>query len=420
MMEIQKKKTLNFDILFVLAIFIVARISCPALSNIPIFSMAFTFVYGAAFLLIYLLTAKNMSKRDFSLMLFSLCYAAYLLIRGFIAGSGLFARDQFNAYVIVFLTMIYIWVKNKPIKTKVILFRLIFAALIFDYVYSIAVLFKDPNASRTAAAIGVLEKSPYDVLNAVGSFDAVYGGLSVILILLYMRQILKEKNVKNAATLLVLILSLVFVIMASYVTALVLLIIAFALFIAQKNKAFSVALILLMAFIIIFHEPFGEWIMNISSRITYSETVSEKMYQFGDMIKTFEMSGTYAGESGRAARMFWSWETFINYPIFGGIGVKGVKVGGHSELLDFPGNFGLVGLFLLIAYFVCLYRNVRTELLSDEMRACWKIILFVFVISAALNPSLYSLQMMPLILMISLAPSYIEMCEKQKALGEKL
>ena len=98
----------------------------------------------------------------------------------------MFAREAFNAYIIVFLTMIYLWVKQKPLATKVLLFRFILAALIFNYVYSIVVLFFDPGASRAAAALGVLEPSPYDVLHAVGSFDAVYGGLSVILILLSM------------------------------------------------------------------------------------------------------------------------------------------------------------------------------------------------------------------------------------------
>ncbi len=410
----KSEKILKLDILFILAVFVVARISCPALSNIPFFSMAFTFVYGAIFVFLYLFTAKSMNRRDFSLMASAICYALYVFSRGFIAGSGTFARDQFNAYVIVFLTMIYIWVKDKPIKTKAFLFKLIFAALIFNYVYSIIVLFYDPGASRTSAATSVLEKSPFDILNAIGSFDAVYGGLSVILILLYMRQILKEKNVKNVLSLLVLVLSLVFVIMASYVTALVLLIVALALFVAQKNKLFSAALILLTFLIVLFHEPFGDWIMDVSSKITYSETVSEKLHEFGDMIKTFETSGTYAGEGGRAARMAWSWNTFMDYPLFGGIGIQGAKVGGHSELLDFPARFGLVGLVLLVTYFVCLYRNVRTELSSDKMRVCFKIILFVFVVSAVLNPSLYSLQMMPLILMMPLARSYIEMCENKK------
>lgn len=417
---INKEKKVKFDILLILAMLIVARISCPALSNIPLFNMAFTFIYGTAFVALYILSVKRIKKQDLYLIVAALLYTLYVFIRVYMAGNSIFARDSFNAYIIVFLTMIYIWVKEKPLATKVLLFKLIFAALIFDYVYSIWVLWQDPGASRTSAAIGVLEKSPADVLNAVGSFDAVYGGLSVIVILLCMRQIFKEKRVKNKTSLLVLILALVFVIMASYGTALVLLVLSLALFSGQKNRAASVVLLLSLVLILVFHESFGQLIMDLSNSITYSETASEKMYEFGYMLKTFEAAGTYAGESGRAARMMWAWETFKNYPIFGGMGMPNAKVGGHCELLDFPGNFGLVGFALLATYFVYLYRNIRVGLSSRKMSSCWKIIMFVFIISAALNPSLYSLQMMPMILMISLAPSYIEMCEKKKISGEQL
>lgn len=418
MKQIKERKKQSFDLLLILAVFLLARICCPALSNIPIFSMAFTFVYGAVFVLLFLLTVKSMPWQDFYLMVAALCYTLYVCIRGFVGGAGLFARDAFNAYIIVFLTMIYLWVKRKPRATKILLFRLIFAALIFNYVYSIIVLFFDPGASRSSAALSVLERSPYDVLNAVGSFDAVYGGLSVILILLAMRRIMKEKNIKNKTTLLVFILALVFIIMAAYGTALVLLIVALALFGAKKNKVLPILLIASVILILVLHESIGQMLMNLSSRITFSDTVSGKMEDVGFMLKHFEAAGTYAGEEGRAVRMAWSWETFKEYPLFGGFGILGVKLGGHSELLDMLGRYGFVGFALVSIYFICLYRNVRGQLVLREMKTVWKIILFVFVVSALLNPSLYALQMMPMILMISLAPSYLEMCEDQKTLGE--
>lgn len=418
MEQIKERNKTKFDLLLILALFILARISCPALSNIPIFSMAFTFVYGAAFVVLYFFSVNKMPWQDFYLMIAAFFYTAYIFFRGLVAGNSLFAREAFNAYIIVFLTMIYLWVKQKPLATKVLLFRFILAALIFNYVYSIVVLFFDPGASRAAAALGVLEPSPYDVLHAVGSFDAVYGGLSVILILLSMRRMMKEKDIKNKTTLFVLILALVFIIMAAYGTALVLLVVALALFLAQKNRLFFVGFVMVALVIVVLHEPIGAGIMNLSDRISFSETISEKMNEVGYMLEHFEAAGTYAGENGRAARMAWSWETFLNYPIFGGVGIYGAKVGGHSEFLDMLGNFGLMGFLFVTAYLVCLYRNIRTELSSKEMKTCWKIVMLVFVISSILNPSLYSLQMMPMILMISLAPAYLETCANKQTSGE--
>ncbi len=419
-MELLKKdKTLKLDVLLILALFVVARISCQALSNLPFFNMTFTFIYGAAFVFLFFFTVRRLKKQDFYLMVAVFLYAGYVFVRSYWAGSSIFARDSFNAYVIVFLTMIYVWIKEKPLATRALMFKLIFAALIFDYVYSIWVLWQDPNASRISAATSVLEKSSADIWYAVGGFDTVYGGLSVVVILLCMRRIFKEKHINNLSSILVLFLALVFIIMASYATAILLLILTLALLWGEKNKAASAMVVICILLIFIFHEPIGDWIMDKAQLITYSETASEKAYDFGYMLKTFEVAGTYAGESGRASKMISSLETFERYPIFGGIGMPDCTVYGHSELVDFPGNFGLVGFGFLIAYFVCLYKNVKACLQSKVMKSGWKIIMLVFVISAALNPTLYSMQMMPLILMVPLAPSYIEMCETKKKLGEK-
>lgn len=420
MRQIKESKKRGIDLLSALALLVLARICCPALSNIPIFSMAFTFIYGVAFFVFYLLSVSKIRSTDFYLLVAALAYALYVFLRGFAAGNGLFTREAFNAYIIVFLVAIYTWVREKPIETKVLLFKVMLAALFFDYVYSIIVLFFDPAASRTAAALGVLERSPYDVLNAVGSFDTVYGGLSVILILFCMRWILKENKIKNKTTLIILILAIVFIVMAAYGTSLVLLVVALALFFARKNRLFSALLLLFAILVLVLHEPVGQWVMDMSKNFAFSELVSEKMYDVGYMLKTFEAAGTYAGEAGRAERMTWSWEAFQSYPIFGGLGMPDAKVGGHSELLDLLGNFGFIGFFFAFVFFVCLYRNIRGELKSKEMVSVWKIMMLVFVASAVLNPSLYALQMMPMILMISLAPAYIEMCESKKKLRGEL
>ena len=402
------EKSIKIDLITILAIVILARISCPALSNIPFFSMAFVFIYGVAFMVLFFVKTNSIKRNDACLILTALIYTLYIFFRDFIANKGLFARDSFNAYIIVFLTMILIWAKQQSAPTKRLLLKLIFACLIFDYVYSITVLFFDPGASRIAAATSVLEKSPYDILNAIGGFDAVYGGISVITISLFMRRTFKEHSVKNKVTFILLVLCTVFIVMAAYATALVLLILAIALFVGSKNKMLSFLLIAGIVAILVFHEQVGQGIIDLSKKISYSETISQKMDEFGYMVKTFETAGTYEGEGGRFARMIWSIDTFKKYPIFGGIGIPGAKVGGHSEILDLLGNFGLMGLVVISSYFICLYRNIKTSLRDGEMKKCFNIIMWVFIISSVLNPSLYSLQMVPIILMLPLCSEYVD------------
>ena len=401
------KKSQSLDLLTVLAFLVVARISCPALSNLPLFSMAFTFVYGVGFLGLFLLTYPRVTKGELGLLLTIALYTVYVVIRSMLSGKGLFATDAFNAYVIVFLTVIYIWSKRQSERKRRQLFGLILLALCFNYIYSIWVLTKDPDASRTAAATSVLEKSPYDVLNAVGSFDTVYGGVSVVAILLVMRRCMDKRDTRKWLLLAVLVLDIVFIYMAAYATALVMLLFTVALILGSRNKVLNGTLVAGFIVILVFHEPVGQWVVEQAAHFSGSETIQEKMLDFGEMLKTFEAAGTYGGEDGRAARMQWSINAFLENPLFGGYGKRGIRVGGHSELLDMLGKYGILGFGLMAAYFLSLYQEIRNGLDDPEMKKCCTIVLFVWIVTAVLNPALYSLQMMPIILMLPLSAAHL-------------
>ena len=394
--------------LIFLVFLVVARISCPALSNIPIFTVAFTFVYGVASLLIFLLTNRYATKTELAILLFSALYTLYVMLRSLSSGKGLFTTDAFNAYIIVFLVVIYIWAMRQPAKRQKTLLYLIFAALIFNYVYSIWVLTQDPDASRAAATGSAMEKSPYDVLNAVGGFDAVYGGISVVTILLCMLRSPKQGAFKKQLLVVILALAVVFIFMASYATALVLMLFAIALVFGSRNRFFTGLLVIGLVLILMYHETIGQWIMEQSSHLSNMETLQKKMLDFGKMLKTFEATGTYDGTDGRMARMQWSINTFMQHPIFGGHGVSGAKIGGHSEILDMLAKYGIVGFGLLASFFVALYKDIKRRMFSTTARKCCNIVFFVWIITAVLNPALFSLQMMPIILMLPLANAYLE------------
>ena len=397
---------IKLDILTLLAFVITARICCAAMSNLPFFTMTFVFLYGLAFIGLYLMTRPKITRLEFSTLAAVGFYTVYCVIQSLLAGKGLFSTEPFQAYVMVFLLFIGIWVSRKPQKLQAALLMLIFLALIFDHCYSIYVLNLDPDASRAAAALGTVERSSYDTLQAVGGFGAVYGGISVILITLYIRKITDKKDIRKWIAILVAILTFVFIVMAGYATAIVLLIFAMALYFGERSKLLSVILILSAVFLLIFHEAVGQWLMDIAPNIRYSEIVSEKTADLGEMIKDFEASGTYDGDKGRWARMRWSWDTFLDHPIFGGYAVKGARIGAHSAFLDNLGRFGIVGFAPLFMMFVFLYKNLMETLKTHEMRSCTRIVFIVYFIVAVLNPAMFSLQVMPLILMLPLAESF--------------
>ena len=98
----------------------------------------------------------------------------------------------------------------------------------------------------------------------------------------------------------------------------------------------------------------------------------------------------------------------MQHPIFGGQGVSGAKIGGHSEFWDMLGKYGIVGFGLLASFFIALYKDIKKRMFSVNIRKCCNIVFLVWIITAVLNPALFSLQMMPIILMLPLANAYLE------------
>lgn len=409
------QKNKRIDLLMILAFLVVARICCPALSNLPFFSMAFTFVYGVAFLGLYLLLYPKVNKGEFGVLMSVGLYTIFVVGKSLILGRGLFSTDAFNAYVIVFLTVIFFWSRRQTEEKRKLLLGLILLAFCFNYVYSIWVLTKDPGASRNAAATSVLEKSSADILNAVGSFDAVYGGISVVAIFLFMLRNMEKKDKKKWLIAALLVLALVFIYMAEYATALVLLMLTIALVFSSRNLALSGLLFFSFVLILVYHEAVGQWVIDLSSGFSGSEMIRVKMQDFGKMFKTFEATGTYGGLDGRAARMQWSFDSFLADPLFGGYGKAGNRIGGHSELLDMLGKYGLLGFGLFITFFASLYSEIKRGLQNPEMKKCCTIVFLVWVITAVLNPALFSLQMVPMILLLPLTNVYVRQDMKLSA-----
>ncbi len=392
-------KLRNFRVDIALAFLVLARLGCAALSNLPFFSMAFIFGYGMLFVLLFIATAR-LNTAEFLIVTFSALYTLYVVGQTLVAGKDLFGTEAFNSYIIFFLVCIYLWLKRQSGTVKKYLLGTVLLGCAFTYVYSIIVLYFDPTASRVSAT-HILDKSPYDVLNAVGSFDAVYGAVAMLVILLYMRRGVVGRKKRFLITTL-LVLDIIFIVMASYATALVLMVLALALYVGNKNKFFTFVMFLVLVLLVFFHEPVGGWIINLSKSITYSEIVSEKLGEFGYMIQTFELAGTYSGDEGRFARMIMSWDVFVAYPLLGGYTVSGATVGGHSELFDMMGRFGIVGLFLSVMLFVSMHKDIKEGSDKDGKKTAF-VVYILFAISAVMNPALYTLQILPIIIVLPLA-----------------
>ena len=400
MLNANQNKTKNnaLPLSIFLGVLIVARLSCVALSNVPFMSVGFIFLYAALFIVLFLLTASKIEKIEACALGALLLYLFEVIFSTVIAKKGLFETQAFNAYILTILFFLYLFTKRIPDKYQKLFTIIILFGYIFTFIYSIVKLAQDPMLSRVAAT-GRYDDATVDSLGAIGGFDAVYGGLLVFVIMLYLCGIVKNKWLK-AFFVLSCVCCAVFIFMATYATAIVLLVVALALMILRRSRLSAFLLILALLVCYFFRANIGDYIMSWSKTVNYSDIFQEKMYQIGYMIKFGESAGTLAGEEGRWARMGWSWDTFLQHPLFGGFTVDNAKIGSHSEVFDLLGRFGLYGFVSLFVFFVYLFRDIAKNLSTKTGKNMLFVCIILYLLISILDPSLYTQQVLPIFMLL--------------------
>lgn len=379
------------NLLSILAGLIVARFSCIALSNIPIFNMTFTFSYGCAFVILFLTQYPKITRREFCGMAGLFAYVIFVVVRTI--GYGLFNTQAFNAYVLCFMYFIYLYLKRRPAKESLRLGMIAITGYLLTLLYSIRVLMIDPDLSRKAAANIVTENSP-DALNAVGGFDTVYGTLLLVVFFFYIRKA-KFSTWNRGVINLALAVACIFLVMASYGTAIILLILIFAIILYKKNKFWSAVVLLLLVLGVAYRVEIGHALASFALQFDAMDSLEGKINDISQMLITGEAAGTLAGDEGRFARMGWSIATFFRYPILGGIGKPDAMIGNHSEVLDLLARFGLVGATALLTFMVSFMKDLFQFNTQKVGKQCLQLMLVIYLLVAILDPALYTQQIMP-------------------------
>jgi O-antigen ligase len=123
-------------------------------------------------------------------------------------------------------------------------------------------------------------------------------------------------------------------------------------------------------------------------------THQEYQYRINSVIDT--VSGDSASYAAARSELYWeSWETFLEYPIFG-IGRYDFKsselrykLGGHSTIFDILGSAGIAGLSIFILIFFFHYRYLRlmsAVVLGYKWWPAYYIFMFPFFAIAFINP----------------------------------
>ena len=93
----------KFKIIRFLGYLIVARLSCIALANIPIFNMKFIFVYGVVFVLAYIYNYRVPERKESYAFFVLLGYTIFVVAKTTSSSGTFFNTQAFNAYILFFL-----------------------------------------------------------------------------------------------------------------------------------------------------------------------------------------------------------------------------------------------------------------------------------------------------------------------------
>lgn len=405
MEQLQTKRGLhNFNLCSLLAGIIIARLSCTALSNIPILTIGFVLIYALVFIVLMIISVRIITKKEANALLFLLVYSFEVMLSCWIAEISLFSTHAFNAYIMIILFFLYMYIKRLPRESQKRYFVLVLLGFTFTFIYSIIKLVENPMLSRMAAT-GRDYVETEDTLSAVGGFDTVYGSLLIFIVLVYIWQFVNGKKGKMLLSLAI-ASCVIFIIMATYAIAMVLLVITLAIILFHRSKWGAILVIIALLLTVIFHESIGDYIMQLSQTIDYSSIFKEKMHQIGHILRYGELVGTLSGDKGRLASMSWSFEAFAKYPVFGAFSYRSIRIGSHSEIIDTLGRFGITGFLSLGMFFILLFRDISSGITTKSGKKMLFTSITIYLSIALLDPALYTQQLLPIFLLIPFAENY--------------
>lgn len=215
-----------------------------------------------------------------------------------------------------------------------------------------------PDASRILATIADSQDEisvKYSWLN-IGGYDFIY-----TVVLLYPLIILawKKKKIPLVVAVALTVGVYALVILSQYTIALLLIIISTALYFVPSTfskKGLIIMTVLGVFALIVLWGPITDF-LNWLSDVLDSEIVGERL----DGIAGGQ-EGLENLEDNRMDLYRMSLFTFLTNPIVGRLfGRYGYGIGGHSAILDMLGQYGIIGLALLILMYRSVYKNFFKE-----------------------------------------------------------
>lgn len=245
------------------------------------------------------------------------------------------------------------------------------------------------EASRALASNNVEANRVYQLYN-IGGYGFIY---AIVLSIPWVLYQIKEK--KRKAYIGILVIQLLCLFRANYMTAILLTVAACVICLLfpkkEKNKILflGIGAEIFLITMLIFQDPhFWEFMIHL---VEDSDTMVFRFRNLRDLFLNRNLTGDIAL---RGSLYQMSWESFLDRPLLGNIGAKVPnELGYHSELIDYLGGTGILGI-LVFALFLFSFFSTQNKKLPYEksMRRYAVVSWLMFLILASINTVIGSIE----------------------------
>lgn len=301
------------------------------------------YIHMFLFAMCYILCSKQ-QKVTFGFLVSGLTICFAFILMSYLKGDGaIMTHVGFFLHYMTWPIMYICVAKSYNAKEIKHLLYFIIAICIIGDILSLIQLGVNPEISRLMAGVHLEdEKAEYYRLGVGG-----YGYVFAMSFLTYgvVRWVKVSKSVPERIYLITfLVINSIFIIYASYTTAIILTILLFGVALLSDAKYNTQIAIIVVATILLV--LFGKFFLELGYRVA-------KQLELGFVAKRFDQL-LYAHETedlstlNRFELYKMSWDTFWSNPLIGG-----EDYGGHSQILDTFARYGILAVLLPVFFFNC-------------------------------------------------------------------
>lgn len=359
---LKKKLDVKLNLIDFLLILITLYTVAPIVSRF-ISSYLTTYFYMLVVVLtvVLLMLIKGVKSLNECLVLIA-PFVCWKVLQFFVGGDGLINWGYAAMLDILPLLLGYYFLNYCDGDKNSFFASLIFLILAVTWLTTIIGCIQYPEAARYLATVEDTQDPKavlYDWKN-IGGYTFVYFIvlLHPLLILAY-----KRGKIKLWLALLGSVAVLALAIYSEYTTALLLVLITLLLYFFKKDfkaKQLMFFAIITMLAILLFSELFSDFLMWLAD-VVGGENIAMRLEALAG-----GRTGLENSEDNRLELYENSFKTFLRNPLFGSFLNGGSGIGGHSFILDFMAQFGLVGAIVLFFMYRTIYKRFFVQYKNVE------------------------------------------------------